>query len=139
MSEYWYAGIAMVFWGLAPIFGKLGLSDLQPLAALTLRSLVISLILAAAVTVRGEWGSVAGATGRDVFYIGLEGICAALLGQLAYYYALKYGEVSRVSPLVSAFPLVALALGIAVLGEKLTIYKVVAGLLIFSGIVMLKY
>lgn len=139
MAEYWYAGVAMVFWGLAPVFGKLGLSDMTPLAALTVRSLVISAILTAVVTARGEWGAVAGAPLRDVAFIGLEGVCAALLGQLAYYYALKVGEVSRAVPLVSAFPLVALALGIAVLGEKLTVYKVVACLMIVSGIVLLRY
>lgn len=138
-NDYVFAGVAMFFWGLAPIFGKLGLSDMQPLAALTVRSLIISALLVVTVTVRGEWGPVAGVTARDALYIGLEGVCAALFGQLAYYYALKFGEVSRVSPIVSAFPLVALVLGVAVLGEKLTIYKVVAGMLIVAGIILLKY
>jgi transporter family protein len=71
-------------------------------------------------------------------YIALEGICAALFAQLAYYYALKYGDVGRVSPLVAAFPLVAVFLGIVFLGEKLTVYKVLAALLIVSGITLLK-
>lgn len=121
------------------MFGKLGLDGLQPLAALTIRSVIISLILVVAVTVRGQWGLVAGAAAKDVAYIALEGICAALLGQLAYYYALKLGEVSRVSPIVSAFPLVALALGILFLGEKVTVVKIVAGALIVAGIVLMKY
>lgn len=129
----------MVFWGIAPVFGKLGLGDLQPLIALTIRSVIISLLLIIAVTMKGQWGLVAGATTKDIVYIALEGICAALLGQLAYYYALKFGEVSRVSPVVSAFPLVALVLGIIFLGEKVTIFKVIAGLLIVSGIVLMKY
>ncbi len=139
MNEYVFAGIAMVFWGVAPVFGKLGLGELPPLAALTVRSLVISAILVAAVTVKGQWGFVAGATARDAAFIALEGICAALLGQLAYYYALKIGEVSRVSPVAAAFPLVALAVGVLFLGEKVTAAKVVAALLIVAGVALMKY
>lgn len=139
LNAYVLAGIAMVFWGIAPIFGKLGLGGIQPLAALTIRSLIISAILLIAVTASGQWGHVGGVTAKDAAYIALEGICAALLGQLAYYYALKFGEVGRVSLIVAAFPLVALFLGIIFLGEKLTILKLVAALLIVTGIVLLNY
>ena len=129
----------MVFWGIAPIFGNLGGGGVQPLTALTIRSLIISVILVIAVSVSGQWGTVTSVTSKEVGFIALEGICAALLGQLAYYYALKFGEVGRVSPVVAAFPLVALCLGIVFLGEKVTIYKIVASLLIVSGIVLMRY
>lgn len=138
-NAYLLAGIAMVFWGIAPIFGKLGLGDTQPLAALTVRSVIISLLLLVTVTVKGQWGFVAEVTATNAMYIALEGICAALLGQLAYYYALKLDEVGRVSPIVAAFPLVAVFLGIAFLGEKVTIYKILASVLIIAGVVLLKY
>lgn len=139
MNEYAFAGIAMIFWGIAPILGKLGLSELHPMTALTIRSTIITIILLALVTIRGQWGLVTSATLKDVGLIGLEGICAALLGQLAYYYALQLGEVSRVSPIVSAFPLVALVLGIIILGEKVTIYKIIAAILIIAGMVLMRY
>jgi Predicted membrane protein len=139
VNDLLFAGIAMVFWGVAPVLGKLGLGALPPLAALTIRSLIISALLITAVTLRGQWGAVAGAAPRDVAFIGLEGICAALLGQLAYYYALKFGEVGRVSPVAAAFPLVALVLGIVFLGEKVTVYKIAAGFLIVTGLVLMKY
>lgn len=139
MNEYAFAGIAMIFWGIAPILGKLGLSELHPMTALTIRSTIITIILLALVTIRGQWGLVTSATLKDVGLIGLEGICAALLGQLAYYYALQLGEVSRISPIVSAFPLVALVLGIIILGEKVTIYKIIAAILIVAGMVLMRY
>lgn len=133
------AGIAMVLWGVAPIFGKMGLGGTHPLAALTIRSVVTSIILLITVTALGKWGSVTGIAAKDALYIALEGICAALLGQLAYYYALKFGEVGRVAPIVAAFPLVALILGIIFFGEELTLTKIAAAALIFSGIVLLKF
>lgn len=129
----------MIFWGVAPVLGKLGLSELQPLAALTIRSTIITVLLIILVTVRGQWGFVTGASAKAAVFVGLEGICAAMLGQLAYYYALRLGEVSRVSPIVSAFPLVALILGIIILGEKVTIYKIIAAGLIVAGIVLMRY
>ncbi len=138
-NAYLLAGIAMLFWGIAPIFGKLALGNVSPLAALAIRSLVVSALLVAAVTATGHWGSVAGATAKDTMFIALEVICAALLGQLAYYYALKFGEVGRVSPLVAAFPLVAVLAGIVFLGEKLSAAKIAAAILIVSGIALLKY
>ncbi|CQR74641.1 EamA-like transporter family protein [Sporomusa ovata DSM 2662] len=139
LNAYLLAGIALVFWGIAPIFGKLGLGGVQPLAALTVRSVIISLLLLVIVTIKGQWGLVAEMTAKNAMYIALEGICAALLGQLAYYYALKFGEVGRVSPIVVAFPLVAVFLGIIFLGEKVTFYKLLASVLIVAGIVLLKY
>lgn len=138
-NAYLLAGIAMVFWGIAPIFGKLGLGGIQPLAALTIRSLIISVILVITVSVAGQWGNVTGVTIRDAAFIALEGVCAALLGQLAYYYALKFGEVGHVSPIVAAFPLVALVLSIAFFAEKVTLFKVAGAFLIVAGIVLLKY
>ena len=138
-NTYLLAGIAMVFWGIAPIFGKLGLGATQPLAALTVRSVIISLLLLITVTIKGQWGFVAEMTAKSAVFIAMEGICAALLGQLAYYYALKLGEVGLVSPIVAAFPLVAVFLGIVFLGETVTPYKVIAALLIVTGIVLLKY
>ncbi len=138
-SAYLFAGIAMLFWGIAPIFGKLGLGSTQPLIALTIRSFIISIILLITVTVSGQWENILRITSKDATYIAFEGICAALLGQLAYYYALKYGDVSQISPLVAAFPLIALLLSIMVLGEKITLCKVAASFLIAGGVVLLRY
>ena len=57
---------------------------------------------------------------------------------LAYYYALKFGDVSRVAPVVAAFPVVAMLLAFAVLGEQITATKVIAAVLITAGVVLLR-
>ena len=112
-NAFLMATLAMLFWGLAPIFGKLGLSSVNPLVALTIRSLVISAILLVIAMGTGQWKSLLQVAPREVTFLALEGICAALLGQLAYYYALKLGDVSRVAPVVAAFPIVAMLLACA--------------------------
>jgi bacterial/archaeal transporter family protein len=138
-KSYTFAFFAMMLWGIAPIFGKLGLTQLEPLSALTLRSSIITLILLIFVTVGGHWSGIVSASSRDIFFVGMEGLCAALLGQLAYYYALKYGEVSKVSPVVAAFPLVALMLAFVIFGEKITLWNVMGSVFIVVGIFLLKY
>jgi bacterial/archaeal transporter family protein len=138
-KSYIFAILAMMLWGIAPIFGKLGLTQLEPLAALTLRSGLITVLLLIFVTLGGHWSGIVSASPRDMFFIGMEGLCAALLGQLAYYYALKYGEVSKVSPVVAAFPLVALMLAFVIVGEKITLGKVMGSAFIVVGILLLKY
>lgn len=134
-----FALTAMVVWGVAPVLGKLGLKETDPLAALAIRSGSVTLVLAVAVTVAGLWTQVLEAPPREAGLIVLEGLFAALLGQLAYYYALKYGEVGRVAPTVAAFPLVAVALGLAVFGEKLTWSKGLGVLLIAAGVALVNY
>ncbi|EAX48550.1 protein of unknown function DUF6, transmembrane [Thermosinus carboxydivorans Nor1] len=139
LKSFSFAVLALFCWGMAPLFGKLGLGGLEPLTALTIRSAVVTGLLALAVTAGGKWSAVLAAAPRDVLFVALEGVCAALLGQLAYYYALKYGEVGRVSPVVSAFPLVALILAAVFFGEKITAGKAAGAVLIVAGIILLRY
>ncbi len=138
-NAYFMAVLAMLFWGIAPIFGKLGLSNANPLAALTIRSLTISAILLAIAAGTGQWKILLQVPWREASFLALEGICAALLGQLAYYHALKFGDVSQVTPIVAAFPLVAIMTAIIVLGEQITGAKILAAGLISAGIVLLRY
>lgn len=137
-SAYLMAVLAMLFWGLAPIFGKLGLSSVNPLTAITIRSVVISAILLSIAIATGQWKSLLQLSPREVSFLALEGICAALLGQLAYYHALKLGDVSQVTPVVAAFPIIAMLLAFAVLGEQITVTKVIAAVLITTGVVLLR-
>ncbi|MGI6307536.1 MAG: EamA family transporter [Dethiobacteria bacterium] len=138
MNAYVFALIGLIFWGIAPIFGKIGLVEVAPGLALFIRSSIITAILLVWLLVSGQAPCLAGVAPRSWLFIGLEGICAALLGHLAYYYALKWGEVSLVSPVIAAFPVVTVLLAFLLLGEKFTPGKLVGTLLIVLGIIVLK-
>ncbi len=66
-----------------------------------------------------------------------EGILASLLGHFAYYYALKYGEASKVVPLISAYPLITMAFGVLFLNETLSWQKIGGAVLIIFGLLLL--
>ena len=64
---------------------------------------------------------------------------ASLLGQLAYYYALKNSEASKVVPVSSSFPLITLALAFLFLNESITLKKILGTMLVILGIILIRY
>ncbi|MDD3776065.1 MAG: EamA family transporter [Actinomycetota bacterium] len=136
---YLLALITMFFWGIAPVFGKLGLAKVSPYIALVFRSLVVTVILLIVILVRGELRQLAAIDLKSATFIGLEGIMASLLGHFAYYYALKLGETSRVVPITSAFPIVTLAVAAIFLTEKITMVKGAGAALIIAGLLLLRW
>ena len=138
-KAFLFALITSFFWGLAPIFSKIGLVKPDPTVALAFRSLVISVILLFWAIVTGHLGSIYSlAISKSGIFIAAEGICASLLGHLAYYYAIKYGDVSKLVPVTASFPLIAMVLAILLLSEKLTPSKAIGAIFIVAGVVIIK-
>ncbi len=77
-------------------------------------------------------------TPRGWFFLALDGISAALLGQLFYYYALKSGEASIVVPLVASFPVFTSIIAFFFLGERLTAMKASGLVLVVLGVILLR-
>ncbi len=138
MKSLMFAFLGMLLWGIAPLFGKIGLVQVNPGLALSMRSIVITSLLMGWLLASGQFASLTAVPPRAWLFIGLEGICASLLGHLAYYYALKHGEVSLVSPIMAGFPLVAALLAILFLGEKFTPTKLIGAFLIIIGVLIIK-
>lgn len=124
----------MICWGLAPIFAKLGLSGVNPLAGLVLRTYISAAILTGWVLCNGTLTHVKAIPPQSWLLIGIEGILATLIGDLAYYAALKYGEVSFVTLVMSCSPLVSITTAVLFLGEQLTLTRLIGAFLIVGGI-----
>ncbi len=138
MNAIFYALIGMLLWGIAPVFGKIGLYRVEPGIALAIRSFVISGFLIGWIFLSGKYATLPSVPISSWLYIGLEGVCASLLGHLAYYYALKNGDVSTISPVMAAFPIVTVLLGFLLLDEKFTANKLAGVLLIVIGVLIIK-
>ena len=132
-----YLLLAVLFWGVAPIFGKLGLEEVTPLMAISVRSFGISLILLAFMVSTGQWQGFRELNTRSAGLVLAEGVCAGLLGHLAYYYALKGGEVSETILLARAAPVVTVFLSYVLLGERLTTLQLGGMGLIIAGSVLM--
>jgi len=138
-----FALAAAIFWSLGSAFGKKGMAvaGLSPEQGLFLRLglsalLVLLLVLPRIGEYARAWSTAEGKKGI-LMILAFEGVVAGTLGMLAFYRALRQGELSRVVPLAFTTPLWGFLLGVAFLGEKASALKVGGVLAMLLGIVLL--
>jgi drug/metabolite transporter (DMT)-like permease len=88
-------------------------------------------------TLRGEWASLAFST-RTAVALGYLSTVGAIGGFVAYTYALRHLPVSLVSLYAYINPVIAVALGAAVLGEPFTSRMALAAALVFAGVAIVR-
>jgi drug/metabolite transporter (DMT)-like permease len=88
-------------------------------------------------TVRGEWASLGFST-RSALAFGYLSTVGAIGGFVAYTYALRHLPVSLVSLYAYVNPVIAVALGVAVLGEPFTSRMAFAAALVFAGVAIVR-
>ena len=132
----WYAVLSMVFAGFTSVIAKLGLTGISGDLGLAVRTcfVFVFVLLFAAVVVPGrELGML---TATNLLWLGLSGVTTAL-SWVFYYKAIKAGEVSTVALIDKGSVVVALLLAWLVLGETLNAAKVLGGVLILAGLVVI--
>jgi transporter family protein len=132
-----YALLTALLWGTAPVFEKLGLVNISPLAGLTIRTVTVTMILVVIVFFTDMAKEIVRVDARTLFFLVVSAIIAGLLGLWSYFKALKCWEASRVVPIVGAYPLFAFLFALLFLGEKLTLQKALGVLLVVSGVFLL--
>lgn len=138
MKYLYYSLVAMLFYGIAPLFAKAGLSGMSPIQAMALRSLVVCIALYAGILLSGQGWMFTGLKLKGILFISLEALCAGLVGHLAYFAAMKAGQASRVVPIVSAFPLIAFMGAVFFFSEKVTAAKVAGIPCIVAGVWLIR-
>lgn len=136
---FFYALVGAFCLGLAPLFGKSALSNVNPITAFSLRTIIAAaLVTAWFVSTRG----VHEFTLLPVSFwvvITIEAILAALLGDLAYFYALKQGNINEVALIMACAPLITIALSYFWLGEFVSKNQLVGALFITIGLVFISW
>ncbi len=138
MSAFLWAVIAAAVWGVAPVIEKAGLARFNPMVGLFYRSCGVALawiFLGAALagTSRLKFADL-----KTGWILALGGFLASFVGQIAFYNALKTGEVSRVVAVAGAYPLLTFLLGITLFGESISLTKMAGVLCIVAGVWILK-
>lgn len=133
-----FALVASLLWGIAPVFGKLGLKATDPATALFVRTLGVAVIMVVWALATGAFARVGAMGWRPVVFLLSEGVLASLVGHFAYLYALKLAEAGRVVPIGATYPLFTLAIAALFLGETITWQKGVGAALIVAGVWLLK-
>lgn len=124
--------LSAVFWGLASIFVKLKLSDVNPIFLTTWQMVCASLSLLAytAIVPQGEvvWNT------ESVLCLIYNGVLASALAFFLWSWILQHIEVSKASVAVLAVPVVGVVGGILCLGEPMTLHIFFGMLMIMAGI-----
>lgn len=138
MESFFLALLTAFIWGFVPFLEKVGLSSVEPTAAYLVRcsgvflGVVILIAFTPQVPSSGRMGI------KSIFFLVLAGVLAGFVAQVIFYKALKMGEISRIIPITSCYPLFTFFLGWIFLGEEITVSKIIGMLLILGGILFLK-
>ena len=130
--------IASLGWSLGSAYSRRHAREDHVLGTTALQMLAGGVLLTLAGTARGEWAdlSLNVRTGTALVYLSTIG---AIGGFVAYTYALRHLQVSFVSLYAYINPIIAVALGVVVLGEPFTGRIAVAAALVFAGVTIVRW
>lgn len=127
-----YALLSAVFAALTGILAKLGMADINSNLATAIRTTVVLVMAWAIVLASGKQTEIGSITTRGWVFLILSGLATGL-SWLCYFHALQIGEASKVIPIDKFSVVLSIVLAFVVLGEKVTLSKVVGGALITLG------
>lgn len=131
---YLLAFIGMICWGIAPLFAKLGLKDVDPLTGLAVRTAFSLIIISSIMTINGSIFTLKSISSKALILLCVEAVFATIIGDLAYFAAIKKGDVSIVTIIMSSSPLVTILCATLFLGEPFTLPRTIGAVLIVIGI-----
>ena len=120
------------FAALTGIFAKLGMEGINSNLATAIRTVVVLVMAWGIVFLTGKQAGIADITAKGWTYLILSG-AATGLSWLCYFYALQLGEASKVIPIDKFSVVLSMVLAFVVLGEKVTLTKIIGGVLITLG------
>ena len=127
-----YALLSAVFAALTGILAKLGMANINSNLATAIRTTVVLVMAWAIVLASGKQTEIGNITTRGWVFLILSGLATGL-SWLCYFHALQIGEASKVIPIDKFSVVLSIVLAFVVLGEKVTLTKVVGGALITLG------
>jgi len=134
-----YAFLAAFFAALVAIFAKLGLQNVDPTLATTLRSLIMATFLLLVSLLLGKFNGFTFSTslsGKEWALITLAGI-AGSLSWLFYFFALKLGSASAVVAIDRLNLVFVIILAAIFLQEAITWHTLTGALLMVAGVLFI--
>jgi len=124
------------FAGLTAIFGKLGVEGMNSNLATFIRTIVIFFVVGGIITARNEWELPQHIAAKPLTFLILSGIATGL-SWLCYYRALQLAPASWVAPIDKLSVVIAIMLGVLLLGEPISMKLVFGASLILAGVLVL--
>ena len=129
--------IACLGWSIGSSYSKRHARQENVFSATAAQMLAGGVMMLAIGTLRGEWSALSFSTRSASAFLYLSTI-GAIGGFVAYTYALRHLPVSLVSLYAYINPIIAVALGVALLGEPFTSRMAIAAALVFGGVAVIR-
>ena len=136
LSWQLWALLSAAFAAMTAIFAKIGIENINSDFATFIRTIVIFVVLAAMLTLLGEWQPLASVPSKSWLFLILSGLATGA-SWLCYFRALKIGTAAEVAPVDKLSVAFAIVLSLLFLGEKLTWPVALGGSLIVAGSVVI--
>lgn len=125
-------------WGIAPLFGKIGLRGVGVSNALVART-IITFLFVMGLTFHKPGISIWTISIKSWLFLAAEAFLATFAGDLAYYFAIKHGETGKMSLILAISPLFTITAGWLFLGEHLAPLHIIGAALVIIGLVLINF
>ena len=130
--------LSAIFAAATAILAKLGVANVDPNLATAVRTTVVVVFAWMIALSLGTHGGLVHIERRSWIFLIASGVATGL-SWLCYFRALSLGEASRVAPIDKLSVIFVIALAAPILGEAITTRKIVGGLLIAGGAIVLAF
>lgn len=127
-----YAVLSAISASFVPIFGKIGMKEIDSNLATAVRSVVMTLFLVSVCTALRAWSHVTSLHGKAIAMIVLSGVAGAI-SWLFYFRAVQIGPVSQIAPIDKLSMPLAVILAVLLLGDRPGLVNWLGVLLIVAG------
>ena len=121
-----------LFAGVTSILAKIGIKNTDSTAATAIRTIVILFFSWLMVFITGSFGGISGISEKTLIFLMLSGLATGG-SWLCYFKALQIGDVNKVTPVDKSSTMLTMLLAFIILGEELSILKVICMILIGAG------
>ena len=128
----WRANSSALFAGITAILAKIGIKNTDSNVATAIRTIVILVFSWIMVIVVGAQNTIGEINNKTLIFLILSGMATGG-SWLCYFKALQLGNVNKVTPIDKSSTVLTMLLAFIILGEGMTIYKVIAMISIGTG------
>mgnify|MGYP000962525273 CR=1 FL=1 len=130
-------GLASAFFaGIMSVLAKIGIKNTDSTLATALRTVVAALFAWLTVFIVGSQTTLGGISAKSLVFLILSGLATGA-SWLCYFRALQLGDVNKVVPVDKSSTVLTMMLSFIILGEKLTVLKLIAMALIGTGVCLM--
>lgn len=138
MTWLWWSLASAAFAAATAVLAKVGVTGIDSNLATAIRTSVIVVFTWAIALAGGRAGTLGQLSGRTWLFLTLSGLATGL-SWLCYFRALQLGPASRVAPVDKLSVVFVILLAALFLGERLTLTKLLGGIMIAGGAVVLAF